>query len=574
MLQVFRFLDKAVVSMGLVVTFLMVTYFGFYLDANIIEIFVFIQMGLAALYAAQEIYRWFQFEDKRHYLKERWYEAALLALLVGLVFGQNVLIAEEAAREPLWIGGLGLILLFGLFSSAVSRVETQVSRSKLKLRPAQVFLLSFAIPIVVGAIFLKLPKASNFDMSWIDAFFMSTSALCVTGLAVFDLSGLTLLGKMVILGLIQLGGLGIMTLSLAFAGVIAGGLGVRDRLMLSEMFSEDRLSEVKNLLVRILGFTFFIEAIGAIALFYFSHLPGQSMPLEFDSIFSAIFHAVSAFCNAGFSLASENLFHPHLRGNLGFMIVIMALIIFGGLGFPTMSNLQACLLSSRRQRARLTLSSKIVLVTTSFLLLSGAAVIFVFEGARSFGELPVGDKILQSFFLSITSRTAGFNAWPTESISLVTMFSVLFLMWVGGSPMSTAGGIKVTTLFVSALNLKALVRGVDRIEAFGREISAASVQKAFAVVVLSLSFIFGATLLLIYLEPTLNPMDLVFEVVSAISTVGLSRAVTPLLSDPSKVVVTLLMFIGRVGALTVLMAFLKPPQSQRYKLLQDDVMIG
>ena len=140
--------------------------------------------------------------------------------------------------------------------------------------------------------------------------------------------------------------------------------------------------------------------------------------------------------------------------------------------------------------------------------------------------------------------------------------------------MSTAGGVKVTTLFVSALNLKALVSGVDRLEAFGREISEASVQKAFAVVALSLSFIFGATLVLIYLEPEMNPIDLVFEVVSAISTVGLSRAVTPLLSDPSKVVITLLMFIGRVGALTVLMAFLKPPKSQRYKLLKDDVMIG
>ena len=578
MLQVFRFLDRAVVLIGLIVTLSMVAYFGFYLESEVVEALVLIQMTLAGLYATQEVYRWLQFEEKKHYFQERWYEASLLVLLAGLVAGQLILIPEPSARVPMWIGGLGSILLFGLFSSAVSRVETKVSRSSLKLRPAQVFLLSFTVPIFIGAALLKLPKASTFAMSWVDAFFMSTSALCVTGLAVFDLSGLTFLGKVVILGLIQLGGLGIMTLSLAFAGVVAGGLGVRDRLMLSEMFSEDRLSEVKNLLVRILGFTFFIEAVGAIALFYFSRLPGHSMPQGFETLFSAIFHAVSAFCNAGFSLASESLYHSDLRSNLGFIVVIMTLIVFGGLGFPTLSNLQACVLSRygkhSRQKVRLSLSSKIVLVTTSFLLISGAGLIYLFEGARSFSGLTTGEQVLQSFFLSITSRTAGFNAWPTESISLVTMFMVIFLMWVGGSPMSTAGGVKVTTLFVSALNLKAFVSGARRLEAFGREISESSVQKAFAVVALSLSFIFGATLVLIYLEPELNPVDLVFEVVSAISTVGLSRGVTVLLSEPSKVVITLLMFIGRVGALTVLMAFLKPPKSQRYKLLKDDVMIG
>lgn len=572
---VFSFLDRFVVFLGLLVTAGVIAHFGFKLENELsLKIFHFV-LGLAILYGLQEAVRFFQYREKSRYLKERWYDAVLFASFLFLIIYQNTRNASTENYLDWWIGGIGVIILLGLFSSLTGRFEKHVRKSRFALRPTQVFILSFALPILTGAALLKLPRASTFEMTWVDALFMSTSSVCVTGLSVFDLEKLTTFGQVVMLCLIQLGGLGIMTLTIAFSGLLAGGISLKDRLMISSMFSEDRLSEVKNLLLKILSFTLIIEFTGAVIM-YLSIKDIGLEKTESGLIYSAIFHAVSAFCNAGFSIYKENFFNSYLIKNYQYLFTIMALIIFGGLGFPTLSNLYYFFKSrftKTKQKVLLRTSSKIILIMTGILLLSGTILIFLFESEKSFISLNGMDRFVQSAFLSVTSRTAGFNAWPTESLSIVSMYIVIALMWIGGAPMSTAGGIKVTTLFVGLLNVRGQLDGTEKVEFLGREIHHKTISKAFAVIVLSIGFIAFSSLALIYLEPKHHPIDLVFEAVSAISTVGLSRSLTPQLSNSAKLILIALMFVGRVGLIAFLMSIYRQADSLRYKYLKEDVVI-
>ena len=366
-----------------------------------------------------------------------------------------------------------------------------------------------------------------------------------------------------------------MTLTIAFSGLLAGGMSLKDRLTISSMFSEDRLSEVKNLLLKILTFTLIIELLGA-TIMYFSIKESSLENTEIGRIYSSIFHAVSAFCNAGFSLYKENFFNSNIIQNYKYLLTVMGLIILGGLGFPTLSNLYYYFKSRlfrSKQKTLLRTSTKIILIMTGLLLFFGTVLIYLFESGFSFIPLNGTDRFIQSAFLSVTSRTAGFSAWPTENLSIVSMYIVIALMWIGGAPMSTAGGIKVTTFFVGLLNIKGQLDGTEKVEFLGREIHIRSISKAFAVIVLSIGFIAMASLAIIYLEPKFKPIDLVFEVVSAISTVGLSRGLTPQFTDATKIILVFMMFIGRVGLIAFLMAFYKPADSLRYQYLREEVVI-
>ncbi len=573
MFRIFRLFDRAVVGLGFLVSLCLVGLLGFSIPASIKEIIFYFVVIVSLVFISRELVRFVMIRDKRQYFHADWFDDLIVLLMItGGGYGFFSKSGEPLHDFLTWYWGVLVIL--GLFSALIDRVETRVTSSKVKLRPAQVFIFSFAIPIVVGACLLKMPNSAQFDMTWVDAIFMATSAVAVTGLGVFDLNQLTLLGQIILLVLVQLGGLGIMTLTMAFTSLIAGGLGVKDRLMLGEMLSEDKLSEVKSLLFKICLFTFAIEAIGIAALYGASR--SYNEPIDLILVWNSIFHGVSAFCNAGFSLAPQNLMDPQYALNVTFMVIIMVLVVLGGLGFPTLSNLQRILFSyfSRSPKYKiLTTSSRMVLTATVGLLIGGALLIWGMESRVRFAEMSTLESFFNSLFLSVTARTAGFNMVPTEEISVVTLFILIFLMWIGGAPMSTTGGIKVTTFFVGVLNLWSQVNGSRRLEIFGKSIRHDSVLKAYAVMMTSVGVIFLSSLAMVYLEPALNPMDILFEVVSAFSTVGLSRGVTQQIQDQSKLLLVMLMFVGRVGAITFLTAFVAPRDPERYKLLEDDVII-
>lgn len=560
-------------GLGFVVTLCLVALLGFTIPVSIKEIIFYFVAIVSLVFISRELVRFVMIRDKKQYFSADWFDDLIVfSMIVGGCYGFISKTGESLHGFLTWFWGVHVIL--GLFSALIDRLETRVTSSKVKLRPAQVFIFSFAVPIVVGACLLKMPNSAQFNMSWVDAIFMATSAVAVTGLGVFDLNQLTLLGQIILLVLVQLGGLGIMTLTMAFTSLIAGGLGVKDRLMLGEMLSEDKLSEVKSLLFKICLFTFVIEGIGIVALYSTSR--SLQEPVDLAAIWNSAFHAISAFCNAGFSLAPQNLMAPQYSMNVGFMVVIMLLVVLGGLGFPTLSNLQRILFSYFSRSSRytiLTTSSRMVLAATAVLLVGGAFLIWVLESRVKFAEMSALESLFNSVFLSVTSRTAGFNMVPTEEISIVTVFILIFLMWIGGAPMSTTGGIKVTTFFVGVLNLWSQVNGSRRLEIFGKFIRTESVLKAYAVMMTSVGIIFLSSLVMVYLEPALNPMDILFEVVSAFSTVGLSRGVTLQIQNESKLLLVMLMFVGRVGAITFLTAFVAPRDPERYKLLEDDVII-
>ena len=460
---------------------------------------------------------------------------------------------------------------FLLFSAQVLKALRNSQLLSYKtLRPAHLFILAFIATILMGTLLLKIPKATYIPISWLDALFTSVSAVCVTGLVVVDTAiAFTPLGKIFLAILFQIGGLGVMTFTMTFSLLFTSALSVNDRMLLADLLSEKKMGQVGNTLKSIAAFTFVLEFIGAILLYKAMGYSFAFSEFKPEAFYNAVFHSISAFCNAGFSLFDDGLNSFWFRSHYFYTSVIMVLVIIGGLGFPVMLNLKEALFSRQRTflpNLFLTPFTKIVLLSTTGLLLFGAVAIWILESQHSFVNLKTfGEQLYHSLFLSVTVRTAGFNIWPTESLSYPCLFILMFLMWVGGSPISTAGGIKNTTLMVSLINLRSVLVGSPRV-LFGRYISMEATLRAFAVIVLSLSFLLVASFLLMWMEPHQPVMDVAFETFSALGTVGLSRGITPELKSGSKVVLMVLMFVGRVGVVAFFMGFFQRKLEEHQKI--------
>lgn len=569
------------IIVGFLSLVLLIANFGFYLPEKMVSASVVVLYVLAAGSCVWEGYKTkLSFKSWYSFFVHHWFEALTAIYLVGYILIPQPFVSfwqfvwPDLSSQEVTIASLGTPLSMVFFVRSVGWIRVLIKKTKIALRPPQIFILSFMAPIVIGTLLLSLPKSLVVPISWLDALFMATSAICVTGLAVVDVSQVfSPMGKTLIAILIQIGGLGIMTLTITFATFFSGGIGIRERILMSDLLSEERVGEVKGLLLKICFFTFTIEILGGFGLYWAS---GNSIA-QFDhsAFYVGLFHSISAFCNAGFSLLSQGLYDPSLRMNYAFGSVIMVLIILGGLGFPVLANLFDLGSSWYRKKSsgRMTTSSKMALLMTAILLPLGLAVIYLIERNHSFSELPIFDQIFQSLFLSVTTRTAGFNLWPTEALSVQTGLVLIVLMWIGGSPMSTAGGVKTVTILVAALNIRSQALGVSRVEIFGRQIRPASIQRAFSALAISvLLILFGSVLMMVF-EPQVKPIDGVFEVVSAIGTVGLSRGATGTLSVTGKSLLIFLMFAGRIGAITILSALFAPLKSEKYKYLEDSVIV-
>jgi trk system potassium uptake protein len=452
--------------------------------------------------------------------------------------------------------------------------------------PSFVFLISFAVIIAIGMLLLMLPNATTHGISPIDALFTSASAVCVTGLTVIDTAhDFTMTGKVIIMFLIQIGGLGIMTFTGLLAYLASGSVSIHNQLALKSMVSSNRISNVITIVTRIIIVTLFFEAVGAI-LIYFS-VDKNLFNNTIERMFFSAFHAVSGFCNAGFSTESAGLYTEVLRFNYPLHMIIALLVILGGMGFPIVFNIFTYLriktftlfnkfYNKENNQETITrilqVNSKLALATTLILIITGFAAYLLLEQNGTLKDhQTITGKLVTSFFGAITPRTAGFNTVDMARLSLPMIMFYLLLMWIGASPSSTGGGIKTTTIAVAILNLKSIIRNRKCTQVFHTQISEHSINKAFAVILLSLLTI-GLTVTLISVNDSdKGLLKIAFESFSAFSTVGLTLGITPQLSDISKVILVFTMFIGRVGALTILMAFVSEARPQAYRYPEEEI---
>lgn len=482
-----------------------------------------------------------------------------------------------------------IVALLGVFSLIeLSRAITKLVNKK--TNPALLVVLCFAGTIMFGALLLLLPRSTveYFQLPIIDALFTSTSAVCVTGLSTVDVSStFTLEGQIIIALLIQIGGLGIMTITTFFALFFMDGLGLFSQFALKDMISSGAETLIATLMY-VLGFTIVIEMFGAFFIWLSIH-PLDGMTLQ-EEIFFSIFHSVSAFCNAGFStleggLGNEVVFLGH---NM-FYIIISVLIILGGIGFPILINLRRqfgyylSVLFHRffqkdKPQARYShlvdLNTYIVLKITVILVVFGSLLILMLEGNRAFADLSFVDKIVQSFFNAVVPRTAGFNSVATSDFSRVTILLLMVLMWIGGASQSTAGGVKVNTLAVAYASMKSLITGQRTTELYNREITYNTIRRALAVIAGSMIVISIFYVALLMLEPHITSTEALFETISAFSTVGSSLGITSSLSSVSKFLLVLLMFIGRVGFITVMMSIIPRREQNKFRLPKEDIIIN
>ncbi len=445
--------------------------------------------------------------------------------------------------------------------------------------PAVLFAGSFGVAIAAGTILLSLPFAhTGAPVAPLDALFTAVSAVCVTGLTVVDTgSRFSPAGQAVILALIQVGGLGIMTFAV-FVGVVLGRkVAFTDRMVIQDSMHHTPRAGVRRLVRYVLTFTLAVEAVGAALLFV--RFRGQ-LPAG-EALWHSVFHSVSAFCNAGFGLRPDNL--VRYRGDLLVNLAITALVLGGGLGFLVNMELRdAARARLRGVRPVFTLHAKLALLVTAALLALGTVAFLVLEWDNVLLGLPLGERLLASWFQSVSPRTAGFNTIDYGLVSPDTLFFTIFLMFVGASPGSTGGGIKTTTFGLLLALVVARWRGRGRATVFHRTIPHAVMDRALTIALLAWALVSLGVGLLVFTETHGRPfavaeprfLALMFEAVSAFGTVGLSTGITPSLSAAGKLVLVVLMFIGRVGPLTLVLAVGPRREQGRFRYAEENVMVG
>lgn len=527
-------------------------------------------------------------ETLKKYRTFTWVLNILLYLtLIPVIFFEP----ESGALKYFWlflnnrIFQLILLLLLSLLRLSSGVIGLLGKRTN----PSLILAGSFFLIICIGTGLLMLPRCTVDGISWVNALFVSTSAVCVTGLVPVDVATtFTSLGQLVIIILIQIGGLGVMTLTCFFAMFFMGNTSVYNQLAVRDMISSDSLSSLLSTVIYILFFTLVIEGAGMLVLFLSIH-GTLGMTVQQEMVFVA-FHSISAFCNAGFSTLSENLGNPLVMQHHNLLyITISVLIILGGIGFPILVNFKHIagyhlkrlfyfIRTGKRDRQRIrhlyNLNTKIVLLTTLILLTGGTIAILLFEWNGAFAGMSMPDKWVQAFFNATCPRTAGFTSIGLTSFSLQSLLLMLLLMFIGGAAQSTAGGVKVNAFAAAVLSLFAVIRGKSRVEVFRRQLSVDSIRRSNATLVMYLMILFLGVFVLSVLEPHASLLALVFECTSALSTVGSSLGLTPALGEAGKLFVSLLMFIGRVGVITIVLGFVPPQKHTKYKYPDDNLIIN
>lgn len=562
---------------GIVSFFILIFEYGFYYPVGWVPVVRSIVTTLVNFFLIYELLSFlFSSKNTLEYIYAHKLQFFIIFLiLVERMFQENILAflsAYHLTGDDTTLIFLSTNQLLLIFSNLAHFYRISHLYNAKNINPSFVFIGSFAAIIFFGSLFLHFPKATSHNLPSIDIIFTAVSATCVTGLSTINITDeFTRTGQLIILLMIQVGGLGLMTLTSFFSFFLAGQASVNDKLLLKDLLSEESIGKVKEILKQIAFQTIFIEILGAVLL-YIAFPISLKLP-ESEKIFFCIFHSISAFCNAGFSLLPGNLNDPNFSSAQGFLSTIMILIMLGGLGFPVLGQLRRWIFNRNDPTFRFSIATRLVLFTSAFLWIFGAISYFVLEQVYTLKNLSVAEQIFHSLFYSVTTRTAGFNTLDLTKMGIPITFISFFLMWVGASPISTGGGIKTTTFAISFLNIVDQIIGRNTLEIHYRSIAPSTIARASATIVLSLFVIFTAILGLVIFESA-PFLDLCFEVVSAFGTVGLSRGLTPTLGFESKVIICLVMFVGRVGILTLLIALSKRAKNYSYKYPLEYVVVG
>jgi len=544
------------------------------------------------------------------YYRDLFFIAGILYLLRS-IFLTNHLLSRKAFLSNFILGSILIISFFvGLFAGygliidrifyeflgyqilAIILFILEISRLKIDpltkyLNPAQLFMTSFAFIIFFGALLLKMPLSTTSPITFVDALFTSTSAVCVTGLTVVDTATrFTFLGKFIILALIQIGGIGVVTITSFFGFFFKETSSFREQMLLRDYLSEDSLTGILKVLIKVVLITLLIETIGAV--FIYLSLRSGGLGSNIANIKFSIFHSISAFCNAGFSTLTDNLYDIRIRNNYSVHYSVASLIVLGGLGFPVLLNLYKYLKAQSiwlrefikyrkpyvHRVGMITFNTKLVVASTFILLVFGTLSFLFLESNFTQKGLDLNGRMAMSFFQSVTPRTAGFNNCDMQALARPSMLIMIFLMWVGASPVSTGGGVKTSTFAIALLNMLRIVRGKNHIEYHGYEVHEYSVNKAFSIIILSIFIICAGVFGIFLIDGKYGLLRIVFECFSAFGTVGLSINLTPLLSDPSRLILISLMFMGRMGCITLLLLFSRAMNRQTlYRYPKENVII-
>ncbi len=535
---------------------------GSYLSGLISPYFKLINSVVLSLFVFDVVLSFILSKNKMRHVLKNWIDAIVFIPFAYLFFPKS--------NENLDLVLFQIVVVFVAFSR-FKKAEKFIE--SVGLRPAQIMAVSFLFVISAGAVILTLPFATTESggASLIDALFTSTSAVCVTGLIVQDTATyFTRAGQLIIILLIQLGGLGIMTFSVFIAMLSGKKMDFGRRAAMQDVLDSETLSELNQLIKFIFIMTFTLEIAGAVVLTAAWFGKVDSI---FELLFHSAFHSVSAFCNAGFSTFTDSL--VGFSNDVPTLMIISFLIIFGGLGFSAVYEIKEAvknIFRSGKKRVRFKVGSKIVMGMTLFLIIFGTAALFFIE-LEDFSISGMRIKILEAFFQSVTSRTAGFNTVEINSLAPASLLLIVFLMAVGASPGSTGGGLKTTTFAVLLASMKNTFSRGKNVEVFKRTIPHEAVIRAFKM----LFFYFSFTLFMLFfllLTEDLPFLDLVFESFSAIGTVGLSTGITSQLSLSGKILVMILMFVGRLGPLTIGYALVSDVKKANYSYAEEKVMIG
>lgn len=561
--KIFLFLDHFsffVAAIG-IITF--ISFFSTEAEANVVELLDQVFIYVLALHTIYDLFNIFYSKDYLESLKE--FLAEILVL--GLYIWVRYLSFEPLEALKSFYHHFSLVLRLLIYTFYILSNWKKVGRfiRKVKLNAAQTFTLGFIFLILFGFWLLSLPFATLKPISFLDRFFISTSAVCVTGLVTVDVSAtFTIWGKCFILFLIQIGGLGIMSFSTFLVLVAGSRMSFSDRVASMQMFNQQNFQELKRLLKVIVFATFGIELLGA--LFIFGLTPDMNMGTA-SKIFFSVFHSISAFCNAGFSTLPDSLvsFYNHFSMNF----IIMFLIIAGGLGFPVMLDIKERIVN----RKRMSLYSKIVLSITVFLIVFGTVMFLIDEYNLVLKTFSLPDKILSSLFQSVTTRTAGFNTVDMSALSQSGYLWMIFLMFIGASPGSTGGGLKTTTFFILLLAIYLFYKRRKSTVIFKRKIRIETFLKAGSLFFLRVMIVLIAVIVLVYYED-FNLTQILFEVVSAFSTVGLTTGITPSLSALGKIVIIFLMIIGRIGPINMLLSISNSYPKESLEYAEEKIIVG
>jgi potassium uptake TrkH family protein len=523
---------------------------------------------------------------RRDFIKRTPTEAFIMLLLIAngianYIFGFKALyyLSDwlEFKNYTSFYEVVSTVLLVVIISLETSKASIRIS--DIKLKPASTFIGSFILLIFSGAGLLMLPAMTNTPngMPFIDALFTSASASCVTGLIVVDTATyFTFKGQLIILFLIQLGGLGIISFTTFFAVLLREGMGIKHQSIIHDFMSGESLFSSQGLLRQVIWLTVLIEGIGFLAIFL-TWGPEAEFENLSQKLFFSLFHSISSFCNAGFSLYTNGMYEQPVRTAYILHLVMACIVIIGGLGFSPIMDV----FSPMALRERLAmpwkdwkLNSKIAIYMAIVLIVFGTAGFYLLERNNTLAGTNLTESLITSFFQSVVTRTAGFNTVDTTKLLDPTLILMMFLMFIGASPGSTGGGIKTTTFLLIAVSVISTIRGKKIISIDKRTIPMELLFKAFSVITFAAAYCLLAVFILSITEPTQEGIKLLFEQVSAFATVGLSTGVTPQLSPLGKILITFSMFLGRVGTVTLALAISRPVLSNAFHYPDAHVMVG